>query len=61
MPLYQLKCEKCKAYYEVTMNLTTKDRFDKGVTWKRCPDCGEKLVSVICPVRLSSERACFGY
>ena len=61
MPLYQLKCEKCLEYYEVTMDLATKEKFDKGGTWKRCPVCGEKLVSVICPVRLSSERACFGY
>lgn len=61
MPLYQLKCNKCLNLYEVTMDLKTKEKFNKGKTYKKCPECGSKLKSVICPVRLSSERACFGY
>jgi predicted nucleic acid-binding Zn ribbon protein len=61
VPLYQLKCEKCIEFYEVTMDLATKDKFDNGETSKKCPKCGKKLSPVMCPVRLSSERACFGY
>jgi predicted nucleic acid-binding Zn ribbon protein len=61
MPLYQVKCEKCGEFYELTMPLATFDRFNSGEETKECPECGGGLKTVICPVRLSSSRCCYGY
>ena len=59
--LYEVECKTCRRCYEVTMSLETKKRFDTGKVYKKCPECGRKLSPVISLVRLSSERACFGY
>ena len=61
MPVYQYICDKCVRYYELQMDLATKDWVDRGKTWKLCPKCKHKLRHLIGPVRLSSKRATLGY
>lgn len=60
MPLYILECRNCQTYYEVTMSLELKERFDKQKRKKKCPDCGKTLKNVMCAPRLSSQRCTVG-
>ena len=44
MPLYLYQCKKCNKLWELLIKLID---FDKEV---KCPDCGETLKRLVCPV-----------
>jgi len=49
--LYQFFCHNCFIPYEITMNLTDLERYDKGKEVINCPECKKPLDKIICPPR----------
>ena len=53
MPLYQYFCDPCFEYYEIQIDLKTKDKCDKGKEkLPSCPKCKKELTYLIAPPKL---------
>lgn len=55
MPVYQYWCDGCFLPFEILMNLSEKDRYDRGELSKeekehlRCPECDKELTYLVAP------------
>jgi len=49
MPLYQFFCTPCFEYYEIQIDLKTKEKLDRGKKNPNCPKCEKELTYLIAP------------